>query len=145
MASAVNFTRTTMHWSPGWLATGAACVLLQLVGCGGGTATNIVTGKVTYQGNPIPQGTINFRAADGKLFGGGLSADGGFEFELPDGDYEVRVDAPAPMPSGWKEGDPLPTNHKRLAPLKYANFGSSGLIASISADPSTHQLDFGLE
>lgn len=99
---------------------------------------------MTYQDQVIGQGTINFRAADGALYGGGLSSDGTYSYQLPSGQYQVRVDAPAPIPSGWKEGDPMPTGVNRLAPLKYANFGSSRLTATISDDPSSHKLDLQL-
>lgn len=136
----LNQHRNYLCWA---FAVSVSC--LSLAGCGDDSAGHAVSGKVSFQGQPIDQGTINFRATDGSLYGGGLGADGSFEYELPSGDYQVRIDAPAPMPSGWKEGDPMPSGDKRLVPLKYANFGSSGLSASISDDPSSHQIDYQLK
>lgn len=119
-------------------------MLLFATGCGDNPNAFSVSGKVTYQGKPIEQGTINFRSADGKLFGGGLQAGGDYEFDLPPGDYQVRVDAPEPMPSDWKEGDPLPTGKKRLAPMRYANFDSSGLTINVTQDADSRNFDFEL-
>lgn len=119
--------------------------MIFVIGCGEGSNTFNVSGKVTYQGTAVEQGTINFRNAEGKLFGGGLQSGGEYEFDLPKGDYQVRIDAPAPMPVDWKEGDPLPTGTKRLAPMRYANFDSSGLTTKVTEDASSHSVDFELK
>jgi len=116
-----------------------------IVGCGGGPQTFQVTGKVTFQDKPVDQGLINFRSSNGTLYGGGLQQGGLYECVLPLGDFEVRIDAPVPLPNGWKEGDPLPVNPRRLVPLKYANFRSAGLKATVSAEPSSHEIHFELK
>ena len=116
-----------------------------LAGCGSSDSGHLVSGRVSYEEQPVGQGTINFRSTDGKLFGGGLGSDGSFSYRLPNGTYQVRVDAPAPIPADWKEGDPIPTGGKRLAPLKYATFGSSRLTVNITDTPESHQLILKLE
>lgn len=119
--------------------------MVSMIGCGGSSNGFSVSGKVTYQGNAVEQGTINFRNTEGKLFGGGLQSGGEYIFDLPAGDYQVRIDAPAPMPADWKEGDPLPTGNKRLAPMRFANFDSSGLTTKVTEDTVSHSVDFELK
>ena len=121
-----------------------ALLFCVLVGCDSGPQTHRVSGQVTFQGKPVDQGLINFRGEDGSLYGGALEQDGEYECRLPAGEFDVRIDAPAPMPPGWKEGDPLPRRPQRLAPLKYANFRSAGLRATVSSDPDTHRIDYEL-
>lgn len=139
-----DIARVAARFSSHWFSAALSCLLLT-AGCDGGPAVYDVAGRVTYQGEAVDSGTINFRSDDGKLYGGGLQANGQYEYRLPQGEYAVRIDAPTPLPSGWKEGDPLPTDARRLAPLKYASFRSSGLTALVSADANSHSIDFELK
>src|SRR5437016_6252132 len=68
-------------WFPRPAAAGLlAALALAPLGCGGGTGT--VTGKVTYNGEPLPSGIVLFTNADGK---------GTQEAEVqPDGSYKVE-------------------------------------------------------
>lgn len=61
----------------------AILLLPALVGCGQKT---VVTGKVTYEGNPIAKGSISFLPADGK----GPAAGG----EIEEGRYQVEKITP---------------------------------------------------
>lgn len=107
--------------------------MASLAGCGGdGGAT--IDGKVTYQGQPVTSGLINFSAPGKRPIGAPLQPDGSYQLVLSPGEYQVRVDSPAPLPAGWKEGDPLPSDKDRPVPAKYANFDSSGLTATIEAN-----------
>jgi hypothetical protein len=112
-------------------------------GCDDGVATTTVRGKISYNNNPVTFGVINFKAAEGQPLGGEINPDGSYQFELPLGDYQVRIDSPPQMPAGYKEGDPLPQLPPRQAPARYANFATSGLTATIGAE-SPQQLDFAL-
>lgn len=111
-------------------------------GCGGGEPTTDISGKVTYNGQPVTSGLINFMPEKGRPLGGGLQSDGTYAFEAPPGNYQVRVDAPAPLPEGYKEGDPMP-NLPRLVPEKYANYGTSGLTATVD-ESGSQTIDFTL-
>jgi hypothetical protein len=123
-----------------WLAL----ILLALTsGCGDGVATTTVQGKITFNEKPVTFGVINFKPAQGQPLGGELNADGSYEFELPPGEYQVRIDSPPRMPEGYKEGDPLPKLEPGQVPAQYANFATSGLTAVIGGD-SPQQLDFAL-
>lgn len=70
--------------------------------------------------------------------------DGTYEFVLPPGDYQVRIDAPPELPEGLKEGDPIPKLGPRLAPEKFADFNSSGLTLTVTGEKS-QQADFALQ
>jgi hypothetical protein len=120
-----------------------ALVAASVVGCNGGAATKSVTGTITYQNKPVASGIINFLAAKSRPLGGAIESDGTYSVKLPPGQYQVRVDAPAPLPAGFKEGMPMPTT-SRLVPEKYANFTSSGLTATISDASGSQQVDFKL-
>lgn len=124
-----------------WMAPALALAALSLTGCGGDSATT-VHGKVTYKGQPVTSGLINFQLSGGKVYGGEIGSDGSYSYELPPGEYRVRIDAPGPRPP-WKEGDPEPKPTPRLAPEKYADYASSGLTATVT--DSSQQLDFPLE
>jgi len=113
-----------------------------LSGCSSGNTTT-VTGKITYKGAPVPDGIINFMPSGGRPIGGPIQSDGTYSYELPPGDYQVRIDAPAPLPSGFKEGDPLPPASARLVPEQYASYNSSGLTATVD-DSGSQTIDFTL-
>jgi hypothetical protein len=118
-------------------------VSLCLAGCSGGGDTTSVEGKVTYNGQPVTTGLINFMPKNGgRPLGGGINADGTYSFDLPPGEYQVRIDAPAPLPEGYKEGDPMP-NLPPLVPEMYANYNTSGLTATVTGE-GAQTIDFDL-
>src|SRR4051794_32099560 len=82
-------------------------LIVFVAGCGGDSKT-VVQGKVTYNGNPVTTGLINFQPDKGRPFGGAIQSDGTYTYELPPGNYKVRIDAPAANGGGVKEGDPVP-------------------------------------
>lgn len=118
-------------------------VVLVVAGGCGGEPRAAVTGKITSAGKPVVAGLINFQRPGAPPLGGAINADGTYEFSLPPGEYQVRIDAPGVMPP-WKEGDPEPKPVPRLAPAKYADFVSSGLTLSVT-DGSSKQQDFQLD
>jgi hypothetical protein len=63
-----------------------------LAGCG--VRTGHVTGKVTYKGNPLPAGWLQFRPADPaqNAVSVPLKEDGSFEADLPAGEVTVTID-----------------------------------------------------
>jgi hypothetical protein len=120
-----------------------AFVSASFIGCGPGAATKNVAGTITYQNKPVTSGLINFMPEKGRPLGGGIESDGTYSVKLPPGKYQVRIDAPAPLPEGFKEGMPMPKLGPPLVPEKYANFASSGLTATVS-DAGSQQIDFKL-
>jgi len=126
-----------------------------------------VTGKVTYNGAPVPHGTVNFipskppspegRAATGQIKDGSysLSTTGNDDGALP-GEYNVAIvsmdvdmasAASSPAEGGRvHEGDDkwrnAMKNAKKLIPDKYGVSETSGLKATVESSPKT--IDFPL-
>jgi hypothetical protein len=112
-------------------------------GCGSGDGGATVSGVVSFNGVPVTTGVIGFYKSGSKALGGPIGADGAYSLAIPPGEYQVRVDAPSPMPDGWKEGQPLPKLPPRPVPEKYASFETSGITATIT-DESTQHFDITL-
>jgi hypothetical protein len=126
-----------------------------------------VTGKVTYKGEPVAHGTVNFlpskppppegRAATGDLKDGyySLVTTGNDDGALP-GEYKVAIvaldvdlaAAAAPKEQGGMihQGDPAhqkaQKNAKKLIPTKYTSGETSGLTATVGT--SSNKFDFEL-
>lgn len=126
-----------------WAWMPVIAFIAMFVGCGGGSGGASVTGEVTFNGAPVTTGVIGFLQTGSPMLGGPLGPDGTYSLTIPPGDYKVRIDAPAPWPEGWKEGDPQPKLPPRPVPEQYAHFDSSGLTATITGD-SSQKIDFTL-
>ena len=158
-------------WQPVAVALGLSAAMV-VFGCGGDDSglgrRYKVTGKVTYKGEPVPRGTVNFipvkppppegRAASGEIKDGvySLSTAGGGDGALP-GEYNVAIVAvdidmssavakgPGEPPK-IHEGDPAyqkaVKNAKKLVPDKYGVSETSGLKATV--DSSGKAIDFAL-
>jgi hypothetical protein len=125
-----------------------------LVGCGPGEdprpETIPVQGKVTYQNQPVPKGTITFQPAGGQAAVGEIQPDGSYSLStfgekdgaVP-GAHKVMIVAntgdPTKMPSS--PGYVVP---KDLVPKKYSSVLTSGLQADVSKDKTT-PYDFDLK
>lgn len=120
----------------------ALLALVGLSGCGGGDASSL-TGAVTVKGVPVTSGIIGFQREGAPLAGGPIGTDGSYSVTLSPGEYKVRIDAPAPMPPDWKEGQPLPPPAPRPVPESYADFDTSGLTATVTGE-SSQNIDFAL-
>jgi hypothetical protein len=122
-----------------------------LGGCGPGEdphpATVPVQGKVTYQGQPVPKGTITFQPADGRPAVGEIQPDGTYRLStfgekdgaIP-GVHKVMILAntgdPTKMPS-----TPGYVAPKDLVPQKFAKPETSGLEATVSKDKTSYDFD----
>jgi len=133
----------------------AAVAVLALVagapGCGeSGPPMGRVSGKVTYNGQPVPKGTISFQSAspEGRNATGEIGPDGSYtiQTETPGdgaivGDYKVAITALEDnvvldyIPK--KKPEP-----KRLVPEKYENPATSGLTAKVES--GSNAIDFPL-
>lgn len=122
----------------------AAAATVGILGCEKGPKTVTVNGTITYNGKNVSDGIINFIQPKGRPLGGGINSDGTYSVNLPPGDYQVRIDAPAPLPEGYKEGTPLPKLGPPLVPEKYASFNTSGLVAKIDDQHGAQLVDFKL-
>lgn len=120
------------------------------VGCGGGPSdapkTYEVSGTVTLDGQPVPEGAMVFLDPDGKQKSYGASIkDGNFSTSMTAGKKKVEINASreskdkmAPGPSG---GPPVPVLEQYI-PVQYNK--QTTLEADISADGS-NELTFDLK
>ena len=122
--------------------------LLAQTGCGEKSTSPVplktVTGTVTFNGSPLPQGTITFMPVAGSTSATGEIKDGKYTLSTfkpgdgaPAGDYKVAVQAWKAIPEMGQEGDPL-------IPKKYFGSNQSTLTAKVT-DQSPQTLDFTLQ
>lgn len=121
------------------------CVAVIVSGCSGGgakPATIKVRGKVTYNGQPVTEGTVNFVPASAKSGGpthpalGTIKPDGTYEVSsfggtrgIVPGEYVVTVQTFGDISL---ENPQAPRSSK--TPLKYADPNTSDLRATIPAN-----------
>jgi hypothetical protein len=111
------------------------------LGCRSADRPIAVGGKVTFQGEAVTEGTVQFN--DDKTGRGtevDLGPDGSYQARLPAGVYTVIILPPQMMES--KSGPPDP-QFKKVAniPNKYRSTRTSGLTAAVSADTTVHDFD----
>ncbi|QDV14610.1 hypothetical protein CA51_45180 [Rosistilla oblonga] len=85
-----------------------ALLTLASIGCGSsGPAMSQVSGKVTFDGEPVTTGHVIFRANDGKtISAAGPIVDGSFDFESMPGEKTVLITATRPVPGKFDESNP---------------------------------------
>jgi hypothetical protein len=115
-----------------------AVLTLALPGCGGGLAS--VQGKVTYDGDALDTGTVQFHpVGDGPVAYGQIQPDGtyriktGTESGVAPGEYRVSVTADAPVTEALNPdgSEALPES---LIPDKYRSPATSGLTFTVPSD-----------
>ncbi|MDY3552129.1 hypothetical protein R5W24_001209 [Gemmata sp. JC717] len=115
------------------------------LGCGSGSGLTKVSGKVTYNGEPVKEGRILFRntGGDQKAYSGAI-ADGTYQLECEPGQMRVEVTASRVIPGKFKKGengepDPIPVAEMYI-PAKYNS--NSTLTAEVSG--SSKEIPFDL-
>lgn len=113
------------------------------VGCGSKPEVVPVSGKVTYNGQPMPYGTVGFQPPQGQPSGAAIQADGSFklstfaEFDgAKPGFYKVKVSCYSSQ-SPSERGKPRTGEFSAgasLIPEKYAFVDRSELTAEVPAD-----------
>lgn len=128
----------------------AALAVLALLpaGCGQKTKLGRVSGRVTYKGQPVPNGAITFLPdPSGPPATAPIQPDGTYTLQTPDvgegalvGQHAVMIMALRVGPAmGPEERDPLPPP---IIPIKYGNTSTSGLTAEVREGENT--IDFDL-
>ena len=106
-------------------------------GCGQKVKLARVTGKVTYKGNPVPNGGITFLPdPSGPPASGSIGPDGTYTLQTADlgegavlGKHAVMITAlQSGEAKGPEERDPLPPP---IIPTKYGSTSTSGLTAEV--------------
>jgi hypothetical protein len=119
---------------------------LVLSGCGGTVATSTVSGKATYRGQPLADGTVIFHPQSGHPVSVGIDEVGRYTASLPPGDYRVGVNAAGvEVPAGWKEGDPPPPPPKLVVPPEYSQRTRTVLQLTVPAGGGPQTADFLLK
>ena len=126
-------------------------LLFSIVGCGKPSENKFtVTGTVTYQGKPLPLGSVMFvpETRDLQAENAAIDADGRYQLKAAPGKYQVQVqmaarlrNSPAPTGEGAQLNIPVVD---WLIPKKYNHFQSSGLEAVVEPKEN-NTIDFPLE
>lgn len=136
---------------------------LFLSGCGrsGMGLEGEVSGKVTYNGKPLPGGQVKFLTSDGHMFTGTIDAEGNYKVRALVGEARIIVDnrmlekrkgkSPQgglrPPPgvevksdlSKMSGGQPLTGTYVRI-PDKYRSPDDSGLTYTVTMGSQTHDI-----
>ena len=127
------------------------CVLvatstLIIAGCEGGRDTETVSiqGKVTFNGDPVPEGSVLvFESKDaGASRTTTLSADGAYALSgasaIPPGSYKVAITPP----SSDESESPEENETDFSVPQKFQSTSTTDLTVDITTDKRTYDIDF---
>ena len=132
----------------------AALGCLFAAGCGSETAT--VSGRVTYQGKPVTNGSVIVYCSDKQIVRGNLGADGSYSIpNVPRGTSVVTVQTHARVPAGLRLQQNLPPSSggpiaptvehsdtvRVSIPQRYALPEESGLSVVVDHGPVTFDID----
>jgi hypothetical protein len=145
------------------LVVRVALFLALLAGLGCGSSTGTVTGKVTFNGQPVTSGSVVFHGADGRVDSGLLDTQGNYTItRAPVGTVKVAVmaaksstkvvggGAPPGPPAGkgkLKQGPdstekPIPaTVEKSPIPERYYDPEKSGLVYTVTSGTQVIDID----
>lgn len=118
-----------------------ALVAVTVVGCGGGSKTAPVHGRVSLDGKPLTAGTVTFTPEAGRSATGYIQSDGTFSLTtfaegdgaLP-GPHKVSVSGGSvgpPQRPNFDTDDVKGAVSKAVIPVKYANPDASGLTFEV--------------
>jgi len=114
--------------------------VVALLGCSNKKPVGSISGKVTYKGNPVTTGSINFYAAErGMAAEAKMDASGNFSIkELEVGTYKVYISPP--VPEQLPPGTP-PKKEKFEVPAKYQDPARSTITKDVKAGPNDIPVD----
>jgi hypothetical protein len=102
-----------------------------------------ISGKVTYQSQPVEEGTITFEdPTTGQVNSGTLGSGGAYSTELPPGTFKVSVSPPLVETKGTGDSPPdmVPKKVNNI-PKKYWVQETSGLTADVAKDKRAFDFD----
>ena len=136
----------TLHRPPGWTAFAAPllCCLAALSGCGpGGPKTVPVSGSVTFAGQPVADGEIAFRSADGATASwAGRIVAGRYAIRSTVGPKRVEIIAVRPKPGAKPKASGEGVINEMYIPDRY-NLESELRAEVTTAGPN--EFDFTLK
>lgn len=153
-----SIVRPGLRLACGCLSIG---LLILMTGCGKGSrgAQHAeVSGKVVFQGKPLPGGRISFvTAKEGLATTAIIDENGNYKIDAPVGDVKISVDNSALQKSRFGGGPPPKMHHPRPPgseaedqplkgqfvelPSQYKDPGSSGLTYTVKPGPQTHDVE----
>jgi hypothetical protein len=128
-------------------------VSLATAGCGG---KGDVTGKVSYNGQPLPYGNVQFQSANGSVHIGDIQPDGTYTIKgVPTGSVKISVTCMDPAgvefakqmsaaskdPSNAKAKPTGKLEDFNKIPGQYNDFSTSELTFDIKSGTQTHNID----
>jgi hypothetical protein len=128
------------RWDFAAAVVGAAVLLA--AGCGSAEKPIDISGKVTFKGEPVTEGSVQL--IDDRTGRGAeveLGPDGTYKARLFAGEYKVVVTPPYLVDTSSGMPNPYYKKVKNI-PKKYHSTATSGLTAVVSPDKRTH--DFAL-
>lgn len=124
--------------------------LLLISGCGSGEPMGKVSGKVTFQGAPVSEGTVTFvNQEQGGLAAGELKPDGTYTLfsttgGLKPGTYKVAIRPPdVEIPGDGSTAPSMRPKDVDNIPKKYHNGETSGFEAVVKE--GKNEFDFDME
>src|SRR5690606_31258058 len=139
----IEISRFVMLSKSGWSAVGVCWVLLSLTGCGSSDGLQMVSGTVSYNGTPLPEGRIQFRSLEGdqKAYAGGIE-NGEYSVRVAPGPASVEIRASRPVPGKFDESNPGEKEQvgEMYIPEKY----NSRTELRVDVQPSTEKENFEL-
>jgi len=110
-------------------------------GCGSAEKPIDVAGKVTFRGEPVVEGAIQFiEDRTGRGMQVDLAPGGGYAVKLFAGEYKVAVTPPYMVDNS--SGMPNPYYKKvKDIPKKYHSTETSGFKVAVSKDKTNHDFD----
>lgn len=119
-----------------------------LAGCGGnsdGPKLVMVSGKIPLNGEPLPEGDVIFRPADGKGHAyAGKIKDGTFAHETEAGKKKVEIKSMREVPGKTREDNPgeIVNVREQVVPTKY---NSESTLEITVSEEGSDSADFALE
>lgn len=127
-------------------------VLPLATGCGG-EAKGTVSGKVTYQGKPLPGGFVTFVPDNGAPVHSDIQSDGTYRIDkAPVGSVKISIQPKSEQDASQSSGmprnpkdygklQPAMTEAKSSIPPKYGNPNQSGLTYTVVKGSQQHDID----
>jgi hypothetical protein len=120
---------------------------LAVLGCGENKNEGEVSGTVTYQGQPLPYGTVTFFDSSNKFLASSVISNGKYAIKVPVlGPVKITVTTPDNSSGG--RGSKGVARSKRgetitviPIPAKYGNADQSGLTYTVKPGENTYNID----